>query len=278
MLFTRAFQPALLIPIVIVVRFANAAAPAKPTSRPSPEIRLEKIAEWQASTRDVQKVLDSAAAQLCRHFPERDFAPILVEPKGGPITLYARGPAGEYRVRLNTGGLFWSQYAYQFAHEMCHILCNCRPGDSANKWFEESLCELASIYTLRAMGKAWRTDPPYPNWRDYAPKLDSYAQNLITAGRLPRNTSLAEFIKENLESLRKDSNQRDKNRIVAVALLPLFEKEPERWEAVQYLNAADTSPPRSFELYVSDWRAQAPAKHKPFVTALAREMGVELRN
>ena len=37
------------------------------------------------------------------YFPKRSLKPILVEPLGGPITLFDRGRNGEYRVRLDTG-------------------------------------------------------------------------------------------------------------------------------------------------------------------------------
>src|SRR5260370_575553 len=35
----------------------------------------------------------------------------------------------------------------------------------ANLWLEESLCEPASLFPLRAMSRGWRTAPPYPAWR-----------------------------------------------------------------------------------------------------------------
>lgn len=251
-------------------------APAAPPRPHKLIIRPAQTKDWEASLADVQAVLESAAGELWRFFPERDLPPILVEPKGGPITLFQRGPNGEYYVRLNTGNLFWCQYAYQFAHEFCHILCNFREGDKANKWFEEALCELASIFAIRAMARSWQTNPPYPNWRSFSNALQNYADDLVKKGQLPQGTTLPDWLKQNLPELAKKADMRDKNRIVSVALLPLFEKAPEHWEAVGYLNAGDTGATRSFPVYLADWHAQAPLKHKPFIRQVALLLGVSL--
>ena len=97
---------------------------------------------WGDVRRDtVEKVLQSTAAELWKYFPDRKLPPIIVQPRGGPITLFQRGPGGEIFIRLNTGQTYWSQYAYQFAHELCHVLCKYDRDKTGNKWFEESICE-----------------------------------------------------------------------------------------------------------------------------------------
>ncbi len=259
---------------------ASARAAEAPPAPPRPHklvIRPAQTKDWEAGLADVQAVLDSAGGELWRFFPERDLPPVLVEPKGGPITLFQRGANGEYQVRLNTGKLFWCQYAYQFAHEFCHVLCNFRDGDKANKWFEEALCEMASIFAIRAMARDWQTNPPYPTWRGFSKALQSYADDLVKKGQLPQGTALPDWLKQNLPELAKRADLRDKNNIVAVALLPLFEKAPEHWEAVGWLNAGDTGGARSFPVYLADWHAQAPLKHKLFVRQVAQQLGISLQ-
>ncbi|MEZ5967389.1 MAG: hypothetical protein R3F56_26360 [Planctomycetota bacterium] len=76
--------------------------------------------------------------------------------------------------------------------------------------------------------------------------------------------------------LSRDSGLRDKNEVVATALLPLFEKEPEHWEAVTWLNAGDPVPGRDFTAYLRAWHEHVPAKHKGFVARVARELGIEV--
>ena len=246
------------------------------TDRPL-DIRAAPDGPWNASLRDVGKVLDSAGGELWRHFPDRTLKPILVEPKGGPIVLYRRGPEGEYRVRLNTGNTYWAQYAFQFSHEFCHILCNYREGGRSNKWFEESLCELASLFVLRRMSETWKVDPPYPNWRGFSSALSDYAKNRLDEFPLPEGTTLAAWYREQAEELRKDPCQRPKNRVVAGVLLPLFEQHPEHWQAIEYLNVGPPSESDTFKQYLQHWHRHSPARHRPFVRQIAGEFGIALQ-
>jgi hypothetical protein len=239
-------------------------------------IRAQGGKEWNASIEDVEKVLRTTAAEMWKHFPDRKLHPILVQPKGGPIVLYQRGSKGEYIVRLNTGDTYWAQYAFQFAHEFTHILCVYREGDSGNLWLEESLCELASLYALRQMSQTWKTRPPYPNWKDYAAKLNDYADERLKKATLPEKMTLAQWYAENAESLSKEGTQREKNLIVAAALLPLIEKEPEHWAAVEHLNTGKTKEPRTFAKCLADWHANVPEKHKAFVKAVGERFGVKV--
>ena len=231
--------------------------------------------QWGADIHDVQHVLTSAARELRRYFPERRLDPIIVAPKGGPIVWHRRGLGGEHYVCLDTGKTFWCQYAFQFAHEFCHILCRHETTEKANKWFEESLCEMASLFALRRMAETWKLKPPYPSWRDYAKHLRSYADGRIEKHRLPEGTSLAQWYRRHEAALRKNSVLRDKNLIVAGTLLPLFEAEPAHWAAVEFLNAGASKTPRSFQQYLADWHTHAPDEHKPFIRKIARQFKTE---
>ena len=252
---------------------ATAQAAARPRTL---AIVPENSKRWEASLADVKAVLYSAANELWRHVPERELKPIHVAPKGGPIVLFRRGPKGEYYVRLATGKTYWCQYAFQFAHEFCHILCRYEEMERANKWFEESLCEMASLFALRGMAVTWRTHPPYPNWRDFSSALRSYADERTGKSALPEGTTLAQWLRTHEAALRKDSCIRDKNLIVATVLLPLFEKHPEHWQAVQYLNLGARKERRTFPRYLADWHRHAPETHKPFVLHIARLFGIVL--
>ena len=261
---------------------APAAAVAPGTGRAARrlDIRPNPDADWgDAVLPDVKKVLYSAAETLWVHVPDRRLAPILVEPRGGPIVLYRRGPGGAYQVRLNTTNRRWAQYAFQFAHEFCHILCRYTAKEKANKWFEESVCETASLFALRRMAEVWRRRPPYPNWRSYAPHLREYAEDRLRRARLPAGTTLAEWYRAHADYLREHPCDRDKNLVVAGALLPLFEEAPDRWAAVEHLNDAAGPEPRPFVRYLADWRDHLPAgrpDHRAFVKRIADLFGLRL--
>lgn len=239
-----------------------------------PLIALADEAEWGGAVpEDVRRVLRSAARALLDHVPAADLPPLEIRATGGPIVLHERGDGGLVRIRLNTGGNLWSQYAYQFAHELCHVVCRYDRDPTGNQWFEESLCELASLFVLRRMAERWATEPPYPNWRDYAPHLADYATARIDAARLPEGTSLADWYRANRTALGSVATDRQRNTVVAVALLPLFEAEPAHWAAVPFLNAAMPAGPQPFGEYLAEWRRRVPPERRATVAAIAAAFG-----
>lgn len=235
------------------------------------ELRVLTPQEWGAPLGNVEAVLGSTAEAMRRYVPGRELAPILVGPTGGPTVWHQRGPNGEHQVRLDTGGTYWSQYVYQFAHEFCHILCRYDAREKANKWFEETLCETASLFALRRMAQEWSIRPPYPSWRDYSRSLWDYADERIRAHRLSADTSAAAWYRRHVEDLRRRPCARRLTGPLAVALLPLFERQPRHWAAVTWLNAGAREEPRSFADYLADWHENAPARHRPFIRRLARQ-------
>jgi len=232
---------------------------------------------WEAEPATVKRVLDAAASELWKHFPGRELKPILVEPKGGPITLHQRGPNGEYQVKLNTGGTAWCQYTFQFAHEFCHILCGYDQDPLKHRWFEEALCEIASLFVLRRSSETWKDRPPYDHWKSYAPELAKYADERMKGFALPKGKTLAGWYRENAQAVTANPVDRDRNNVAAVALLPLFEKEPERWEAVTWLNSEVFTEKTTFEEYLAAWHKHAPKKHRAFIRSIAKDLGVILK-
>jgi len=224
----------------------------------------------------VQKVLESTASELWRYFPDRKLPPIIVKPKGGPIVLFKRGPEDEYFLHLDTGETYWSQYAYQFGHEFCHILCNYDADDTGNDWFEESICEMASLFVLRRMGETWKTNPPFDHWKNFAPKLTNYADRIIKQNSIDDSTTLAQWYGDHRGDLHGSSTKRELNNIVAVALLPLFEKSPEHWISVMWLNNGQPKEPQRLKAYLADWRQNCPEKNRPFVDEVAALFGITL--
>ncbi|MBT5715480.1 MAG: hypothetical protein HOI70_01055 [Opitutae bacterium] len=220
-----------------------------------PEIEIKPNIWGGASTRDIQKILNSAARQLWPHAHQNRLAPIKVErSRTGPIVLYRRGENGEYLMRLDSEKSYWSQYAFQFAHEFTHILCGYKNGDRSNLWFEETLCETASLFTLRRMTKEWRTKPPYPNWKSYGQEFAKYAQNRMKKYPWPKNQSLGVWFKEAKHNLVKEPANRGRNVRLASKLLPLFEEKPSRWGACAFINIKKSNKKRSFSTYLDDWK------------------------
>ena len=244
----------------------------------TPEIKLLEKNWGEANNADVLAVLRSTARQLFPYSNRNDWDAIHVgRSSNGPIVLFRRGNQGQYFVNLNTGNRFWCQYAFQFSHEIGHILCGYKAGDQSNHWFEETLCETASLFTLGKLSEDWKTNPPYSNWKSYAGAFEKYARERIEKHPWPKGVSMAEWFQKEKESLTKNATDRERNLMVAIRLLPYFEDEPAGWAACSALNAKKDKRKRNFETYLRDWRDGCKTeKHRDFVGEMAKAFGFEL--
>src|SRR5581483_6466190 len=126
---------------------AAAAAGGQEAAPPAPQLRVAKEGWGDASAPDVEAVLRSASEALLPLFPGLRLPTLEVSrSKGDPITLFERGPAGEIRIRLDVEGPYWARFAFQFSHELGHVLCGFEEYPNPNLWFEETICEVASLY------------------------------------------------------------------------------------------------------------------------------------
>jgi hypothetical protein len=247
----------------------------KPGPMPAFRVVVEGFGAGQA---DIRAIITSAGRELWQHFPAYKIDPIVVtRGRQGPITLFKRNDRGEIVVCLDTEKALWSQYSYQFAHEFCHVLCGYREGPRRNKWFEETLCETASLYVMRAMSRSWKKDPPYPNWKDYRDSLRNYADDVVR--RRDRVYELYErglpgFYLAHRATLEKSATVRDLNGAMSIVMLQLFEEQPARWESIRWLNATPAGDGDTFQTYLQKWHDAAPAAHQAFVRQVGQLYGV----
>lgn len=195
--------------------------------------------------------------------------------RSNPITLYARGKSGEYQIELSTTNRLWSKYAYQFAHEYCHVRTKYSDGSELCKWFEESLCELASIYALRRMSEVWEVTPPYANWSEYSVSLREYSDELINrdAHQLDKNTNFSKWFSLDLPNLEKDQYLRESNAIIAIELLPLFEEHPILWNSMTYWNSWATVNTDTINSSLEKWVDILPEENKESANLLIKSFG-----
>lgn len=226
----------------------------------------------------IETVLYAVADTLMSRLPPGHLgAPIVVtHTDGPPMALYGRGGAGEYRIRLHARDENWHLYVYEFAHELCHLLSNYDaqplPAEAHrdNQWFEETLCETASLFTLNHLARHWAAAPPGPEWRAEADHLRRFFDLLIAEGhrRLPPEAPLASWLRDNEDSLRRDPYLRQKNEVLANLLLPLFERDPENWQALAYLNLDPADARSSLRAYLARWYANTPLAQRGLVAGV----------
>lgn len=236
-------------------------------------------ASFEASEADIRAVLLSAASELWRHCEHAkfEFGFRIYRNEKYPITHFERED-GRIVIGLSTQKTFWSQYAYQFAHEFCHALMDhssdwrrrWHETEEANQWFEEVLCETGSLFALRAMGKSWETRPPYANWASFGKRHIAYAQERIDDPRhqLTAGTPFAEWFKAT-EPVQRKKWTRENNTIIAIRLLPLFEKEPAGWDTLPALNIGKRERQKPLAQLFQEWSDAALPGQREFIAKVA---------
>jgi hypothetical protein len=89
----------------------------------------------------------------------------------------------------------WCKLAYQFGHELGHVLCNSWQSQAKPKlpsqWLEEALVEAFSIRGLGLLADSWEQRPPFPHDAAFADNIRKYRQDIIERYRKPAGEPLA---------------------------------------------------------------------------------------
>lgn len=242
-----------------------------PRSSENIQIWVMRSGWGAAKAEDISIVLHAVAAELLAHFPGRRLDPILVSPgANGPVVLYQRGLANAYQVQLAARDERWAEYIYEFSHELFHILANYQyhapPRISHNQWFEETLCESASLYALKKFSLRWYRSPPRPEWASYAPVLSRFAARAMNEPHrhLPADVSFAQWFRHNAAALSGSPYLREKNELVAQLFLPLLERHSD-WQSISYMNWETAGEESGFRHYLAAWYRNTPPVHRDIV-------------
>ena len=233
--------------------------------------------DWGDANRDdIRMLLEDVASHIVRELrhPFDEAIRVVNLPTTDNPRAFYRGPHEDvHKVNLTAKDRKWSRFAYQFAHEFCHVLSGHeRLRNNPNNWLHEAICELASIFTLRRMGERWRTEAPYTNWTSYSESLAAYAESLVEKHSSGSPTaSFGAWLSANEEEMRACPYLRDKNGVVALRLMPVFEEYRHGWNAVPGLPA---STGRTVE-YIETWKASVEDTDRSFVERIGATLTVD---
>lgn len=91
-------------------------------------------------------------------------------------------------IIVTVGDRDWSQLAYQFGHELGHVLCNSWAPDAKPRnpcqWIEEALVEAFSLRGLRLLAEDWARTPPFANDSAFATSIQRYGENVLDGYRV----------------------------------------------------------------------------------------------
>lgn len=138
---------------------------------------------------------------------------------------------GLHLIKLNTHNNLWCQWVYQFAHEFCHHLINGSMSRDVTglMWFEETVCELASLHNLYEMGRFCKTSSK-GNLNRYAPAVQDYLDDLMKCPIPSRDVQ--GFLARHIDVLSRPVYCRDTYNILASSIFHLFLENHCLWKII----------------------------------------------
>ena len=101
-------------------------------------------------------------------------------PDGNPAVWLHADLLDTAWVMVVVGTREWCNLAYQFGHELGHVLANSWTEDAMPRnpcqWVEEALVEAFSLRGLGRMAETWSHAPPFPDDQAYARSIWSYRE------------------------------------------------------------------------------------------------------
>ena len=147
------------------------------------------------------------------------------------IPMCCNSPVGR-KIYLATKENYWCQWIYQFAHEYCHHLIDGKmnPNFKGLFWFEETICELASIFHLNRMGEYCFQSPILTH---YAQSVAFYLSDLLTKNNNLVKSFRLTKLQPWKEQLQEKVYHRDLYNAIAVVMFPYFEENPHLWKIIR---------------------------------------------
>ncbi|MER9581971.1 hypothetical protein [Mesorhizobium sp. M0276] len=98
------------------------------------------------------------------------------------IWLHADGTSMAWII-VDIGERDWSKLAYQFGHELGHVMANSWQPDAKPappcQWLEEAMVEAFSLWGLGRLAKDWKKNPPFAGDNAFGNAIADYRKNII---------------------------------------------------------------------------------------------------
>lgn len=199
------------------------------------------------------------------------FAPIPLE-RQMAITIwdedYPMYSGDHINIFLHPAGpSYWAQITYQLSHELCHFYLYEGIKIQNYKWFEETLCELSSLFFLKQMSKYWNASISLQK-KSYHSAFESYFNSAIldvekvSLTEAGKNSALASYLASN-------DVDRLKNRYFAMKLLPIFEKSSVLWKSVP--DIATITKASDFRHFLLEWERIANPEAKKSIQKIVHQ-------
>ena len=233
-------------------------------------VPIELAGDWgemvPASVLAVIEKMRAACLEGIRLVSDRQPARIKVdEHRSGPpaIWLHKDEPATAW-VIVDVGERAWSQLAYQFGHELGHVLANswqpdAKPGGPC-QWLEEALVEAFSLSGLGRLAAHWMASPPFRGDNAYGDALKTYRLDVelkySTLARQQGGTSdFAAWFRRNRANAEAGGGLNAFARAAVGTFLAMYEEHRGCAEALGALNRWPGRADVPIEGYLRRWQA-----------------------
>jgi hypothetical protein len=164
-------------------------------------------------------------------------------------------------IIVDVGDRDWSRLAYQFGHELGHVLCNSWQADAAPQWLEEALVEAFSLRGLGNFADAWLVNPPFAGTADFGSKIRAY-RNVILSRYQDYAASqnaydLPVWLRTNGAALAKATGMTELVESIVPRLLGEIERDPSLIEDYSALNRWPDRSGVELQEYLRLWKVSS---------------------
>jgi len=153
------------------------------------DVPLEVQGDWGKSPRGAATTVISRIREVClaevRLLSDHQPSGIRVRDhtSDGPEIWLRNDASRVAQIVVNIGERDWCKLAYQFGHELGHVLANSWDPDSKPRppcqWLEEALVEAFSLRGLGKLADSWAQRPPFANDAPFADAIRQYRSNAL---------------------------------------------------------------------------------------------------
>jgi hypothetical protein len=207
------------------------------------------------------------------------------EHKSGPPAVWLHPDRSSMAwVIVDIGERAWSQLAYQFGHELGHVMANSWQPHAKPKppsqWLEEAMVESFSIRGLGYLAESWKHNPPFTGDNAFSDSIAQYRQDIVQQySALADAQGLTKDAAAWFNDHRNDIETLGLNpfaRAACLIVLAEYERTPSCIEALGALNRWPARTGVAIEGYFREWQAScAELEASPLLpTRLRQILGV----
>ncbi len=186
-------------------------------------------------------------------------------------------------IHLRDMKFLW-KFIVRFGHEFTHILqveqkgLSYRAIHNENLWFQEAIAQMGCVWVMKSMADTWKHGSRFgkglstPNgFAEFSENFDFYADWYMSLS--PYHNTVKEWLERYEDQMRDDYRQEVAEQL-GYKLLPIFEDNPEAWNAVKKMPLANAE---KMDRYMQVWYEAVDVQDRQYIEAIAEVMGIRVR-